>query len=67
MNNMFDIRVMNDDDWEYISAHMGTLDDGFTVRERHCKHEWVNVSFYDLKFVCKHCDVDRERWEARNK
>lgn len=24
-----------------------------------CRHEWVNVSFTGLKYVCKHCNVER--------
>lgn len=23
-----------------------------------CQHEWVNVGFYTLKMVCKHCDAE---------
>jgi hypothetical protein len=28
-----------------------------------CKHEWVNVSFFEWpgkeKWVCKHCDIEK--------
>jgi hypothetical protein len=54
-------------DPDYYYPWQGDLEDGLSeMRKVNCKksptteHEWVNVSFYSVHEVCKHCDIDRK-------
>jgi hypothetical protein len=66
-NNMFDFRVMNDDDWEYLSEMNRAREEAEKSAEKvKCKeHEWINISLLNVKEVCKVCDVERDVVEGK--
>lgn len=39
----------------------GTQDEYAIDWGDYCQHEWINVSFMGIKFVCKHCDKEKQQ------
>jgi hypothetical protein len=69
-NNMFDFRVMDDEDWEYLSEMNRAREAARKAAEspspsRCREHKWVNISLLNVKEVCKVCDVERDSVEGK--
>jgi len=30
----------------------------YKSKEAACNHEWINVSCFQIKMICKHCNID---------